>query len=55
MIVFNAPWVRLLGDNVRDRQDSVDDKWVEELGDETHERCFPESVGTVMAVSDLQS
>ena len=37
MIVFNTPWLRLLGDNVRDRRDSVDDERVEELGDE---RCF---------------
>ena len=33
MIVFNAPWVRLLGDNVQDQQDLVDDEWVEELRD----------------------
>ena len=37
MIVFNTPWLRLLGDNVRDRRDSVEDERVEELGDE---RCF---------------
>jgi len=37
MIVFNTPWFRLLGDNVRDRRDSVEDERVEELGDE---RCF---------------
>jgi len=37
MIVFNTPWFRLLGDNVRDRRDSVEDERVEELGDET---CF---------------
>ena len=40
MIVFNTPWVRLLRVNVRDRQDLVDDEWIEELGDKTHERCF---------------
>ena len=34
MIVFNTPWLWLLGDNTRDRRDSVDDEWVEELGDE---------------------
>ena len=42
MIVFNTPWVRLLGDNMRDRRDSVDDERVEELGDE---RCFRDCDG----------
>lgn len=37
MIVFSTPWFRLLGDNVRDRRDSVEDERVEELGDE---KCF---------------
>ena len=34
MIVFNTPWLRLSGDNVRDQRDSIKDEWVEELGDE---------------------
>ena len=38
MIVFNTPWLRLLGDNACDRRDSVDDERVEELGDERYFR-----------------